>query len=137
MPHPRTAKVRGEVAETAFLHRAVCLGLVVSRPWGDSARYDFVVDDSRRLYRVQVKSVSQAHCGAYEVNAGHGRFIKRAYSRRDIDLLAAYVVPCDAWYLLPVAAFSPRKTVRLFPHRRPRQAQFERFREAWRLLGAR
>lgn len=52
----RNLKWMGEVAESAFLHKAMELGLAVAKPWGDSSRYDFIVDTGERLLRVQVKS---------------------------------------------------------------------------------
>ena len=39
-----TSKARGEAAEAAFLAKAAGLGFGVARPWGDSERYDFIVD---------------------------------------------------------------------------------------------
>ncbi len=44
------------MAEAAFVAKAVSLGLCVSKPWGESQRYDLIVDNGRRLLRVQVKS---------------------------------------------------------------------------------
>jgi hypothetical protein len=127
-------KLQGETAESAFLHRAVSLGLVVSKPWGDSAPYDFIVDNGRSLFRVQVKSVlrPQREDGAYEINAGMGRHVKAAYTRRHIDVLAACILPEDIWYLIPVEAFTPLKTIRLSPHRP--HCRYSTFREAWNLL---
>ena len=66
--HPQ---VMGEVAESAFLHKAMDKGLVVAKPWGDSSRYDFVVDSGERLLRVQVKSTKCLCEGRYAV-AAHG-----------------------------------------------------------------
>lgn len=37
-------KRRGEVAEAAFLAKVCSLRLPICKPWGDSERYDFVVD---------------------------------------------------------------------------------------------
>jgi hypothetical protein len=54
-----TGKRRGEIAEAAFLAKVASLGFTVSKTWGDSDRYDFVVDGGAGLRRVQVKS---AHC---------------------------------------------------------------------------
>ena len=51
-----TRKRDGEQAEAAFLHKAIGLGLSVATPWGDSERYDLIVDSGRRLWRGQVKS---------------------------------------------------------------------------------
>jgi PD-(D/E)XK endonuclease len=39
-----TTKRRGELAELAFTLKATALGFTVSRPYGESNRYDFIVD---------------------------------------------------------------------------------------------
>jgi len=51
--HP---KQRGEWAELRFMARAAEHGLCVTKPWGDSARYDFAVEHNGHFLRVQVKS---------------------------------------------------------------------------------
>ena len=56
---PNTKRT-GELAEAAFLLKAESLGLRVSKPWGDSERYDFLLDSSGRLCRVQVKCTQSA-----------------------------------------------------------------------------
>ena len=37
-------KRRGELAEIAFAHKAIAQGFPVAKPFGDSERYDFVLD---------------------------------------------------------------------------------------------
>ncbi len=128
-------KVQGEAAEGVFLARAVSLGLTVCKPWGDSAKYDFIVDNGRRLFRTQVKSVALPDGDSYRITSGSGNRAKVPYTRRDIDLLAAYVKPFDTWYLIPIDAFTPATTIRLCPHR-PSRRKFEHFREAWGLLNS-
>ncbi len=54
-----TRKRRGEAAEAAFLARATHLGFSVCIPWGDSNRYDSVVELDRGFLRVQVKSATR------------------------------------------------------------------------------
>ncbi len=131
MPPLADLKHQGELAELLFLYRVTALGPIVSKPYGDNARYDFVVDAAGHLTRVQVKSVSVAHRGAYRVCCGSGQNSKTPYTAADIDVLAAYIIPEDAWYLIPVSAFAPTKGLRLRPGSR---RKFERFRDAWRLL---
>jgi hypothetical protein len=128
-----TRKQRGEMAEAAFLARAAALGLLVSKPWGESSRYDLIVDNGRRLLRVQVKSSHRAgKDGAYTFHAyGHAM---RPYDASEIDLLAAYVVPADAWYLFPVEEFRKYKAMSLFPGSRRRLSKLEKFRENWGIV---
>lgn len=128
-PH-LTRKQRGEMAEAAFVAKAASLGLCVSKPWGESSRYDLIVDNGRRLMRVQVKSAHRAgEYGGYTFHA-HGN-TTRVYRASEIDVLVAYVVPENAWYLFPVEEFRDHKSMKLFPASRRRRSKFERFREAW------
>jgi PD-(D/E)XK endonuclease len=125
------SKRRGELAELVFLCRASALGFVVAKPYGDSAPYDFIVADGPKVSRVQVRSGARRDRGAWHISSGAGSSRKRGYTRRDIDLLAVYLVPLDIWYLIPIDAFSPVKTIWLRPGSRRR---FESFREAWHVF---
>jgi hypothetical protein len=104
-PASLTRKQRGEMAEAAFLTKAAGLGFRVSKPWGESSRYDLIVDNGRRLLRVQVKSAHRAgEHGGYTFHA-HGN-TARVYRSSEIDLLVAYVVPVEAWYLFSCGRIS-------------------------------
>ena len=129
----RDAKRQGELAELVFAERAAKLGWRVSKPYGESSAYDFVVDVNGKMRRVQVKSVGTERDGSYRIGSGSGHSSKRAYTRREIDVLAAYVIPEDAWYLIPVE-YCAVKSIHLCPHRGSRR-KFERFREAWEVVG--
>ena len=84
------------MAEAAFLAKTAALGFRVAKPWGESSRYDLVVDNGKRLIRVQVKSAHRAGLhGGYTFHA-HGDSL-RAYNASEIDVLVAYVVGLDAW----------------------------------------
>ena len=63
-------KRMGELSELDFLRKAMGMGMIVSKPWGDSYRYDFVCDAGRRLWRAQVRS-TENRFGArgYQVHA--------------------------------------------------------------------
>jgi hypothetical protein len=93
------------------------------------------VDSGKRLWRVQVKSAYRAdEYGGYTFHA-HGNENKKVYSLKDIDVLVAYVVPEDLWYVVPVSVFRKIKSMKLFPASRRRMSKFEVYREAWELLG--
>jgi len=128
-----TTKRRGEVAEAAFLHKAAMLGFAVAKPWGESDRYDFIVDSGSRSWRVQVKS---AHCNGKYGYTFHacGNVQSVTYTAKDIDFLVAYVVPEDVWYVVPIQAFKRITSVTLFPSSKRRMSRFEKYREAWCLM---
>ena len=125
-----TRKRRGEVAEAAFLAKASGLGFAVAKPWGDSERYDFILDFGHGFLRVQVKSTQRYAESRYRVKAGGW---KSTYTGDEIDFLVAYIVPEDLWYVVPIAAFASRKGLRFYPHS-GRNALLEKYREAWCLM---
>ena len=43
-----TPKALGEAAEAAFLAKVTSLGFGVSKTWGDSERYDFILDSGQK-----------------------------------------------------------------------------------------
>jgi len=128
-----TTKRRGEVAEAAFLLKAASLGFTVAKPWGESDRYDFLVDCGARAWRVQIKS---AHCSGKNGYSFHacGNRQNVVYTAADIDFLIAYIAPEDVWYVLPIEVFQKIKSVKFFPSSRRRMSKFEKYREAWCLL---
>jgi hypothetical protein len=128
-------KRRGEIGEAAFLAKASAMGFGVAKPWGDSDRYDLIVDVAGLLLKVQIKS---AHCvsaspgGGYHIRAcPHDR---RSYTTDEINLLVAYIVPEDIWYIFPPDAFKTMKSMRLFPHEKQKVSKFNQYREAWHLF---
>jgi hypothetical protein len=125
-------KRRGEIAEAMFLAKAATKGYGLATPWGDSLKYDMIVDTGGKLSRVQVKSahrVSASKGGGYHVRACSAN--RRSYRAEDIDLLVAYVMPLDAWYIFPPKAFVRMKSMRLFPKPGRKKSKFEEYREAW------
>jgi hypothetical protein len=125
-----TRKRLGEAVEAAFLAKAAMLDFPLSKPWGDSRAYDFVVDGGHEMWRVQVKCATSHRGSRCDVRAaGSGPL----YTKEDIDFLVAYVIAKDLWYVVPVKAFAPRATVH-FNYGNRSEGMFEKYREAWCLL---
>jgi hypothetical protein len=128
-----TNKRMGEAVEAAFLAKVCMLRIPVCKPWGDSERYDFVVDWGKGLWRVQVKGAS--YCGPsrdgsmYHAAAGGNG---QTFTKEDMDFVVVHIVPEDLWYVVPIEIaegsaalwFNPRST----------GGKFEKYREAWCLL---
>jgi hypothetical protein len=128
-------KKKGEAAELAFMLKAVSLGFGVAKPWGDSERYDFILDSGTRLTRVQIKSSSALHNGTYCVNANrHSYLTSFAYRIGEIDFVIAQIVPEDCWYVIPLEAILPRKSLRIYPEKDSRGWEYGKYREAWHLI---
>lgn len=121
-------KQRGEWAELRFMARASEHGLSVSKPWGDSCRYDFIVEYAGTFVRVQVKSTVclKRNSYAYHING-------RPYTRGEIDFLAIYVIPKNVWYIFPADVISKfTRNVILSPHMKV--SKYGAYIEAWHLL---
>ena len=157
----QTTKRRGEISELAFALAAARQGFGISRPYGDSERYDLILDSTHlksvisteaerkraqwrdlllaparpRLIRVQVKSSTQLQCGLYRVNA-HRRINGRAvpYTLAEIDFFAAYVIPEDSWFIFPLPHILGLTSLLLSPKKRRRPGLYDNYREAWPLL---
>ena len=101
-----TPKALGEAAEAAFLAKVTSLGFGVSKTWGDSERYDFILDSGKRLWRVQVKSSRHFDGSRYIVKLKGAA----AYTAEEIDFIVAYIVPENLWYVIPLPHSEARCT---------------------------
>jgi hypothetical protein len=128
-PIPKHPKKRGEWVELQFMARAAMHRLTVCKPWGDSARYDFVVErPAGDFCRVQVKSTTHMRDHYWAC-----RLPKIAYTQDDFDFLVAYVIPEDLWYIIPSAAIGGQTSILLLDPRLPR-SKYLPYLEAWQLL---
>jgi hypothetical protein len=131
----RGPQKKGELAEMAFIYKAESLGLDVAKPYGNSNRYDLVVRSGQRFWKVQVKASGFITCGNYRVYAERiqrGRAIP--YTADEIDFLAVYIIPEGTWFIIPVRAFAPLRSLHLYPRGAPDGGRFEQYREAWWLM---
>jgi hypothetical protein len=133
--HSNTKRT-GELAEAAFVVKAASLGFAVCKPWGDSERYDFILDSGHRTWRVQIKCTESLNANAYQVQSTYtDRKQKGHYTPADIDVLVAYILPLDLWYVVPAHAFPASASLRFYPEGNiSRRARFEQYREAWHLF---
>jgi hypothetical protein len=127
--HP---KLRGEWAELCFMVRAAELGLQVSKPWGETAHYDFVVEGDGQFNRVQVKSTMFVDRGGYSCSV---RGASGPYEKDAFDYAAVFLIPEEIWYIIPEKEIEGQGSVAVYPHLK--RSKYGKYREAWDLLGAR
>lgn len=121
-------KKRGEWTELRFMASASEQGLSVSKPWGDSCRYDFIVEHNGKLLRIQVKSTTYRRWRSYIC-----RLPERLYASQQIDSLVIYVIPKNAWFIFPVSVIaSGTRNLTLSPHLKT--SRHGAYQEAWHLL---
>ena len=103
---------KGEIAQLKVQLRAAEKGVVLSKPLVES-RYDFILDDGRKLERVQVKYAS----GKINLKSWEGRLLRRRYCASEVDALLVYVPQLDEVLRFEAELFCERAsfTVRLEP----------------------
>jgi hypothetical protein len=130
---------QGDLGEAAFVHKAMSLGFVVAKPYGNIHRYDFIVEGGQKLWRVQVKATASTLRGLYNVctrRSTHSRAL--AYTESELDFVVAYIMLEEAWFVLPVREVVGRSSVLLrpiHPEGVRRRDPYAHYREAWHLLG--
>jgi hypothetical protein len=128
----------GDRAESAFMTEVMSRGYRAARPYSAHSPYDVIVDSGvGRLWRVQVKTVGPLYLANkrmhhYRVTLLQGNG-KRTLSRKENDFLAVLVMHCAIWYLIPLNAIRARSAITLLPD--IPGSKYDRFREAWHLLG--
>jgi hypothetical protein len=124
--HP---KRRGEWAEMRFMAMAAENGLEVTKPFGEMARYDFIVEHKGKFARVQVKSTIRRLGRGYACTM---RGWRDPYGRNEFDFVAVYLILEDLWYIIPAKHVFGKWCIALCPH--SRKAKYDAYREAWHLL---
>ena len=134
MKIPLHPKLRGEWAEVHFLARAAEHGLSVSKPYGDCRPYDFIVESHGRMFSVQVKSTSYKAPGCLGYRCQVRPLRRPRHRAAPVDFLAAYIIPEDAWYIIPYSQLEKKLIILL--HSGGRRDRFRPYLEAWHLLSS-
>lgn len=114
-------KALGEKSEGAILSALLRAGKVLLKPFGDSQRYDLVIDEGEgKFVRVQCKTARLTKGGSvlqFETcsSSGAKSLNKRGYHGQ-VELFAVYSPDLDKVYLVPVGDFgSGGAHLRLLP----------------------
>lgn len=129
--HPKDIGDRTTLAVMTALRGA---GFLILVPFGENTRYDLVIDDGRRLSRVQCKT-GRMRCGVIRFAAcsSYAHHSNPRHRTRDylgeIDFWAVYCPETSGVYLIPIEAASlrGRGSLRVDP---PRNNQSRRIRFA-------
>ena len=120
------SKQKGNLTELQCLAAFTELGYIVSIPYGDCAKYDFIVEIDNKLYKIQCKTSSIQDDGVYKIatrstQVGTTSTKVRTYTEDDIDFFATIIK--GKCYLVPVSEASGKtKTLRFTP---PKNGQKE------------
>lgn len=109
-------KLIGNITEIQVQLEATKLGIQVSIPYGDHARYDQIWDVNGKLLKIQIKKCNLKN-GCIEINCKSstrkcGEIVNKRYTKEEIDYLVTYYN--DKCYIIPVEQLPSRvKTLRL------------------------
>lgn len=111
-------KQKGNLTELQCISAFVAEGCMVSIPYGDCAKYDFIADVDGKLLKIQVKTSSlkdetaiKFSCRTTHVNCKGVK--NERYSSNDVDFFATYWE--NQCYLIPIVECSAAKTLRFAP----------------------
>lgn len=112
----------GHKGEILFEYFAADQDWEVSKPFGNSDKYDYVVNDKEKLFTVQVKTCKSKKAGSptdvYEViSCKYKRGKKENYEKGDFDYFAFVILEEKVLYLIPAKLAIKRSSVMLYPHR--------------------
>lgn len=97
----------GNITELEVLTYVTKIGIQVSIPFGDRARYDQIWDLNGDLFKVQVKTAHLICNGdAIEIsckssNRVNGKCVNRRYTENEIDYIASFYN--EKCYLIPIS----------------------------------
>jgi hypothetical protein len=109
-------------------------GLDVFVPLGDYLPQDCLISNAAgKFYRVQIKGTDcsrlrSSNTERWRITAQcHG---KEPLDCTKVDVMAAYVLPMDTWYIVPCLEISSR-CVWLYPSNEKSKAMYEKYKEDW------
>lgn len=98
-------QIYGITTELIVAQKFIEKGYIVSIPYGNTSRYDMIVDTDKDCYRIQVKHASLNDNGSYTVNTsntvsttvGNSR---KYYTKKDVDFIVTVIE--DQLVVIPV-----------------------------------
>lgn len=101
----RDTKSKGDITESRVLAAFIDWGFYVSRPFGENQRYDLIVDDGEKLFRVQVKT-GRLRNGVVLFSAMSSHWHRGGQARSyvgEVDFIAVYCPDTGKVYAVPEA----------------------------------
>ena len=111
----KSTKNIGDLVEAKFLALCISKGITISKPFGDNARYDFIIDVDGRLFRIQCKHGRVRNNKLVANTCSHSPYTslnRRSYVG-EADYLAIYSEELDRFYLIKIDENTPIGNVSL------------------------
>ncbi len=128
------SKNMGDIGEIAFTLRAKQCGLTVLKPYSSITPYDLIIDNGKKLLKIQVKTTNtnvKRNENAFKTVIGRGRSSKTRNEKKDVDFFAIYIAKRNCFYIAP---FSSVKALSLNVYPDDNSHRFNKYLENWGLL---
>ena len=132
------SKRQGTLYEAKFIVEALEHSLDPHSCPGEYMAHDFLVTNAAgKVFKTQVKGTQYCEndrkTRRFKVLATTGNKVKTQLDCTKVDLLAAYVEPCDTWYIIPCMQLSS-KTIWFYPSNPNSLGKYEKYKDKWNLF---
>lgn len=124
----------GDVGEIAFSLRASINGFTVLQPYSQHTSYDLAIDNGSNIIRIQVKTTTKKcsrNNNGYRFSCSYGSEEKKKYNKDDVDFIAAYIVPLEIFYIVPIEIINS-KNFKVYPDKLCHK--YSKYKENWDIL---
>lgn len=128
---------KGALAEYRFISTAISLDLKVLVPAVEGYAYDCIIDNSRNLYKIQIKYASKDKRLSNVFSSMLHRRIKssnptyRKYQANEVDFYGIYIWYIDTFYIIPFGAVE-KSSITLNP--KNDNNKYSQYKNNWELL---
>ena len=128
---------KGALAEYLFISTAISLDLKVLVPAVEGYAYDCIIDNSKSLYKIQIKYASKDKRLNNVFTSMLHRRIKstsptyRKYQAHEVDFYAIYIWYIDTFYIIPFKAVE-KSSITLDP--KNNNNKYDQYKNNWELL---
>lgn len=96
------SKKIGELTEAKVLVKMLEMGFICSKPHGDNAPYDLIVDNGQELTRIQIKTGRiEGNCVVFNA-ASFNKYVARKYTPDEIDAFVVFAPTIEKFYWISV-----------------------------------
>jgi len=138
----KNTKLKGDIAEQAFVLESLKKGWGVSIPIGDRLSYDLIIDVNNVLFKIQVKSAwYDSNKQNYVVDnrrtkTNRRNMVRTPYNEADFDFVGLYIDDKDIFYIMPSKVFiSYGSEIHLIETtKRQRKPESAKYRDTWKII---
>lgn len=89
-------QIKGITTELACMQKFIELGYIVSVPYGNNSRYDLLVDNGKKIWKIQCKTAKLCNNGSYNINTCNkitntNKTKTKHYTKNEVDFIASII----------------------------------------------